>query len=435
MVRCRYLQCEGVDGDVHGLRGRRVHVSLKEHLTRLQHCGDVVPSLLCQEGTSHHLQEKQNTTNRLKKTTKTHPPAKISVLKNTHKKTNKQTFKSLMTAVICDPSAPLFITTSHCVVMTRAGASARVRSATNTTSGFLIRMFISVFDATTGAAAEEVKDKNDSDCEEMVSSAVRQWLLRLTGLFGLDRGVGALAAGGAPRLRRRLLEALLHGIAEDAGHGEQELHAGAQVHVLYQRFQQGALTSLAVVHLHHGVLLGARAQCNHPGGRGQSRVRAVEEKCLSFFLSISFFVKSPWCDHLHIGSLVIQKTGVELDGGLHGVVGEHVDGGGDGAQSELGQLQLLVVRIQRQQLHQMTHSRDVLERIHCAQLSLCACVARNTEFSLGVNSTSVIESNLQSNLSAIFSLLVLCASTTAAVTTVLPAQSAKCFMAPMNTSV
>lgn len=57
-----------------------------------------------------------------------------------------------MTAVIWDPSVPLFITTSHCVVMTRAGASARVRSATNTISGFRTRTFISVFDTTTGAA-------------------------------------------------------------------------------------------------------------------------------------------------------------------------------------------------------------------------------------------------------------------------------------------
>lgn len=66
-----------------------------------------------------------------------------------------------MTADICEHSASLFITTSHCVVMTSAGASARVRSATNTISGFWTKMFISVFEATTGAAEEEVKDRNE----------------------------------------------------------------------------------------------------------------------------------------------------------------------------------------------------------------------------------------------------------------------------------
>lgn len=69
-----------------------------------------------------------------------------------------QTLRSLIAAVICDPSAPLFISSSHCVVMTRAGASARVRSATNTISGLRTRTFISVFDTTAEAAAETVRE-------------------------------------------------------------------------------------------------------------------------------------------------------------------------------------------------------------------------------------------------------------------------------------
>lgn len=59
------------------------------------------------------------------------------------------TFRSLITAVICDPSAQLFISNSHCVDMTRAGASARVKSATNTISGLRRKRLISVFDVTT----------------------------------------------------------------------------------------------------------------------------------------------------------------------------------------------------------------------------------------------------------------------------------------------
>lgn len=65
-----------------------------------------------------------------------------------------QTLRSLITAVISDPSAPLFITSSHWVVITRAGASARVRSATNTISGLRTRTFISVFDTTAVVAAD-----------------------------------------------------------------------------------------------------------------------------------------------------------------------------------------------------------------------------------------------------------------------------------------
>lgn len=60
-----------------------------------------------------------------------------------------------------------------------------------------------------------------------------------------------------------------------------------------------------------------------------------------------------------------------------------------------------------------------------ANVGMCVCVI--TEFSLGVNNTSVIESNVQFSLSAIFSMLLFWPSTTAAVTTVLPApQLVKC---------
>lgn len=55
----------------------------------------------------------------------------------------------------------------------------------------------------------------------------------------------------------------------------------------------------------------------------------------------------PWGDHLDPGSLVIEKAGSEPYRGLHGAVGVHVDRGGDGAQSELCQLQLLIVRVQQ----------------------------------------------------------------------------------------
>lgn len=69
-----------------------------------------------------------------------------------------------MTAVISDPSASLFINSSHCVVITRAGASARVRSATNTISGFFTRTFISIFDTTAGAAAERRDEYQRKTC-------------------------------------------------------------------------------------------------------------------------------------------------------------------------------------------------------------------------------------------------------------------------------
>lgn len=69
-----------------------------------------------------------------------------------------QTLRSLIAAVICDPSAPLFIMSSHCVVITRAGASARVRSATNTISGLRTTTCISVFDTTAGAAADSSRE-------------------------------------------------------------------------------------------------------------------------------------------------------------------------------------------------------------------------------------------------------------------------------------
>lgn len=68
------------------------------------------------------------------------------------------TFRSLITAVICDPSAQPFINSSHCVDKTRAGASARVKSATNTTSGLRSKRLISVFDVT----PEEKELQNDT---------------------------------------------------------------------------------------------------------------------------------------------------------------------------------------------------------------------------------------------------------------------------------
>lgn len=49
----------------------------------------------------------------------------------------RQTFRSLIAAVIFEPSTLVFIVNSQSVVITKAGASARVRSATNTISGFL----------------------------------------------------------------------------------------------------------------------------------------------------------------------------------------------------------------------------------------------------------------------------------------------------------
>lgn len=55
MMQFSYLQSEGVNRDVHCLRGRLVHVSLEEHLAWLQHCCHIVFPLLSQEGTSHHL--------------------------------------------------------------------------------------------------------------------------------------------------------------------------------------------------------------------------------------------------------------------------------------------------------------------------------------------------------------------------------------------
>jgi len=61
------------------------------------------------------------------------------------------TLRSLTMAVIVEPSAPLFIASSHCVVITRAGASARVRSATNMISGFRTVTLISILDAGAGA--------------------------------------------------------------------------------------------------------------------------------------------------------------------------------------------------------------------------------------------------------------------------------------------
>lgn len=68
------------------------------------------------------------------------------------------TLRSLMTAVICEPSAELFIISSHCVVMTRAGASARVKSATNTISGSRSKRIISVLDTTAEATADSRRE-------------------------------------------------------------------------------------------------------------------------------------------------------------------------------------------------------------------------------------------------------------------------------------
>lgn len=70
------------------------------------------------------------------------------------------TVRSLITAVICDPSAPLLISSSHCVVITRAGASARVKSATNTISGLRTVTFISVFETTAGAAVHRSREQH-----------------------------------------------------------------------------------------------------------------------------------------------------------------------------------------------------------------------------------------------------------------------------------
>ncbi len=68
------------------------------------------------------------------------------------------TFRSEMAAVNDWPLGSFFITSSHCVVITRAGASARVRSATKTISGFFTTMFISVLE-TTGRAGTTSKGK------------------------------------------------------------------------------------------------------------------------------------------------------------------------------------------------------------------------------------------------------------------------------------
>lgn len=70
------------------------------------------------------------------------------------------TVRSLITAVICDPSASLLISSSHCVVITRAGASARVKSATNTISGLRTVTFISVFETTAGAAVHRSREQH-----------------------------------------------------------------------------------------------------------------------------------------------------------------------------------------------------------------------------------------------------------------------------------
>lgn len=55
------------------------------------------------------------------------------------------TWRSLMAAVILLFSWSPFQQISHCVVMTKAGASFLVISATNTISGFLIRILTSHF--------------------------------------------------------------------------------------------------------------------------------------------------------------------------------------------------------------------------------------------------------------------------------------------------
>ena len=52
----------------------------------------------------------------------------------------------------------------------------------------------------------------------------------------------------------------------------------------------------------------------------------------------------PGGHHLDIGSLVVQEAVGQADRGLHGAVGQHVDGGGDGSQGKLCQLQLIIMR-------------------------------------------------------------------------------------------
>lgn len=65
---------------------------------------------------------------------------------------------SLTAAVMLYLSGLLLMKTSHCVVTTKAGASLLVKSATNTTSGFLTTMFISIVDTgCTGASKREIK--------------------------------------------------------------------------------------------------------------------------------------------------------------------------------------------------------------------------------------------------------------------------------------
>ena len=73
-----------------------------------------------------------------------------------------------MMAVIVAPSALLFITSSHSVVITSAGASARVRSATNTISGFRTTTLISILDAAAGATTRK-ENREEEDEEEEVN--------------------------------------------------------------------------------------------------------------------------------------------------------------------------------------------------------------------------------------------------------------------------
>ena len=64
----------------------------------------------------------------------------------------------------------------------------------------------------------------------------------------------------------------------------------------------------------------------------------------------------PWGDHLDVGSLVVQKAVGQADRGLHGAVRQQVDGGGDGPQGELCQLQFIIVRAVQLWLHNNTES-------------------------------------------------------------------------------
>lgn len=81
-------------------------------------------------------------------------------------------------------------------------------------------------------------------------------LAKLTRVFG-GGGCWFAALGVAG-------EALIHGFQKDISHCEQELHAGAQVKILNYGVEGGAIPALAIVYLHHDVLLSTLSHCHHP---------------------------------------------------------------------------------------------------------------------------------------------------------------------------